>query len=447
MIKSCNESGSGTSRYINAEDINIAHGYKIELFAEGLNSPSSILFTDNGDLYIADSGYITGMPSISRLVNDHFELVADDFDVPLTGIAYQNGDIYVSHKSIITVLRSDGTREDIITGLPSFGDFSNSRVAFGRDNKMYFGQGTATNSGVVGPDNLWVADHPGLHDKPGSYILLNGQNFESDNILLPNATKTIQTGAFSAFGEMNTPHEIRKAVVKASGSILRSNIDGTDLELVAWGLRSPSYVKFDESDRLFVSNNGYDIRGSRPVANAPDEFHFITPGLWYGWPDYAGGEPLTLDRFRTEGGDPVENLLINHPNIPPTPFAIFPPESTIIGFEFNYNADFGPRGDAYIAEFGSVLPGMFRISNPPQYTGVGHRISRIDMFTGNTSTFAINKSGFSSTITREGGFGRPADIAFGPDGAMYVVDMGTNDVLDPTIFIPYTGVIWRISKV
>lgn len=68
MIKSCNESGSGTSRYINAEDINIAHGYKIELFAEGLNSPSSILFTDNGDLYIADSGYITGMPSISRLI-------------------------------------------------------------------------------------------------------------------------------------------------------------------------------------------------------------------------------------------------------------------------------------------------------------------------------------------------------------------------------------------
>lgn len=434
-------------RYLNTNDINIAQGYKIELFAEGLNSPSSILFTGDGDLYIADSGYITGNPSVYRLSNDRFELVAEGFNVPLTGFTYREGDIYVSHKSTITVLRRDGTRSDIITGLPSFGDYSNSRVAFGSDDKMYFGQGTATNSGVVGPDNLWVPNYPSLHDKPGAYILINGQNFESINMLLPNSNEKILTGAFSAFGESNTPHEIRKGIVKASGSILRANPDGTDLELVAWGLRSPSYVKFDEADRLFVSNNGYDIRGSRPIANAPDEFHFITPGLWYGWPDYAGGEPLTLDRFRPEGGKPLEFLFMNHPNVPPRPFAIFPPESTIIGFDFNYNSDFGPRGDAYIAEFGNVLPGMFQIPTPPQYTGVGHRITRIDMFTGNTSTFAINKSGFSASITREGGFGRPSDIAFGPDGAMYVVDMGTNDIIDPRIFIPYTGVIWKISRI
>lgn len=241
------------------------------------------------------------------------------------------------------------------------------------------------------------------------------------------------------------PFEIRKGVIRASGSILRANLDGTELEDVTWGLRSPSYLKFDKDDRLFVSNNGCDIRGSRPIANAPDEFQLIKPGSWYGWPDYAGGEPITSSRFRPEGGKQPEFLLTNHPSLPPDPFTIFPPGSTIIGFDFNYNSTFGPIGDAFIAEFGSV---MIRTIGGliPQYTGIGHRISKIDMFTQGVTTFAINKSGLPSSNTQEGGFARPSDIAFGPDGAMYIVDMGINDINNPNVFLPNTGVIWKITK-
>jgi hypothetical protein len=103
-------------------------------------------------------------------------------------------------------------------------------------------------------------------------------------------------------------------------------------------------------------------------------------------------------------------------------------------------------GDIYIAEFGSVTPRTYGNATA-QYEGVGHRVSKINTFTGAVSTFAINKSGFSASITREGGFGRPSDIAFGPDGAMYVVDMGINEITDPNKFIPFTGVIWRITKI
>jgi glucose/arabinose dehydrogenase len=445
ILYTCQQSESSSNRYLNPNDINIVPGYKIEVFAEGLNSPSSILFTDAGEMLIADSGYITGNPSVSHLVNGQFELLADDFNVPLTGINYRNGDIYVSHKGMVTVLRMDGSRIDLISGLPSCGDYSNSRVAFGPDNKLYFGLGTLTNSGVVGLDNLWVKDYPCAHDVPGSYILLNGQNFATNNMLLGAGSEIIYTGAFTPFGETNDPHEIRKGVTKASGSMLRANLDGTNLELVAWGLRSPSYVKFDERGRLYVSNNGYDIRGSRPIANAPDEFHYIEPGQWYGWPDYAGGEPVTLDRFRPEGGKPIEFLLMNHPNVPPKPYAAFPPESTIIGFEFNYNTNFGARGEIFITEFGSVKPRTYG-NDVIQYASVGHKISRIDTFSGAVTTFAINKSGFPASITKEGGFDRPCDIDFGPDGAMYVVDMGINDISDPNIFIPNSGVIWRIYR-
>lgn len=432
------------TRNIDPQDILLPPGYTIEVFAEGLNTPSSILFTEDGDILIADSGYITGNPTISRIVDNRFEVIASGFNVPLTGINYRNGAIYVSHMGAVTVIRRDGSRQDIIRGLPSYGDYSNSRVDFGMDGKMYFGQGTATNSGVVGPDNLWVSERPFFHDRPGSYILINGQNFESENVLLNHMEEIAVTGAFSQFGEANKPFEVRKGVTKASGSILRANLNGTGLELVAWGLRSPSYVKFDEGGRLFVSNNGCDIRGSRPIANAPDEFHVVQQGVWYGWPDYVGGEPVTLPRFRPEGGPQPEFLITNHPNIPPIPFAVFPPTSTIIGFDFNYNSAFGPRGDVYIAEFGRVRPLTY--DEPwAQYSGVGHRVSRINMQTGGITTFAVNRSGFPSSITREGGFGRPADVAFGPDGAMYIVDMGTNTLDNPNDFVPNTGVIWRVS--
>lgn len=50
------QTGSRT-RYLNSNDIVIENGYSIEVFAEGIDAPSSIPFTENGDLIIANSGY------------------------------------------------------------------------------------------------------------------------------------------------------------------------------------------------------------------------------------------------------------------------------------------------------------------------------------------------------------------------------------------------------
>ncbi|MBB2182900.1 hypothetical protein H0486_08425 [Lachnospiraceae bacterium MD1] len=443
-IKACNQERTVT-RYLNPEDINLPPGFTIEVYAEGLNEPSSLLFTDEGEMIIATSGYIFGYPSVSRLVDGRLGLISNQFHIPLIGITYHNGDIYVAHRGTVSVIRRDGTQEDIITGLPSFGDYSNSRVAFDIDNKMYFGIGTATNSGVVGADNLWVKDYPQFHDYPGDYIILNGQNFTSNNVLIKASHESTQTGAFSPFGEMNIPYETRKGVIKASGGVMRSNPDGSELELVSWGLRSISYMKFDQLNRLFLCNNGYDIRGSRPIANAPDEFHLLHPGLWYGWPDYASGQPVTSTIFRPAAGEPPQFLLTNHPNVPPAPYASFPPDATIVGFDFDNEGLFGPPGDVYIAEFGSIRPFTYT-DVIPQYTNVGHRVSRIDMFTGSVTSFAVNRSGFPSYVTGGGGFGRPSDVVFGPDEAMYILDTGLNTLEDPNRFIPYTGVIWRVTR-
>jgi glucose/arabinose dehydrogenase len=433
-----------SERYVNPRDITIESGYSIEVFAEGLDAPGSILFTDEGELLIANSGYTTGNASVSILRNGFFEIIADNFHMPLLGINYKNGEIYVAHKGCITTINQGGIKKNIITGLPCYGDYSNCRVDFGPDGKMYFGLGTATNSGIVGTDNLWVHDHSCFCDIPGAPIILNGQNFLSDNILIANNDEKINTGAFKPFGESNSLHEVRKGVIKAGGSILRANTDGSDLELVAWGLRCPAYLKFYQN-QLYVSNNSYDVRGSRPIGNAPDELLHIVEGTWYGFPDFAGGEPVNTPRFRPNGGAQPELLLTCHPSIPPRPYAIFPPDSFISGFDFNKNREFGNVGVIYIAEFGSIQ--LSTIGGAKElFPTSGYKVSKVNPFNGNVTTFAINKSGFPSYITREGGLGRPVDIAFGPDGAMYIVDMGISSRENPNIIIPYTGVIWRVTR-
>ena len=115
-----------------------------------------------------------------------------------------------------------------------------------------------------------------------------------------------------------------------------------------------------------------------------------------------------------------------------------------MGFDFNYNSAFGPYGNIYIAEFGSRVSAA--ASDSVSYSGRGHRISEIDTNTRTVKTFALNKSGFPSSVSLEGGFERLADVVFGPDGAMYGLDLGLSVRTDPNVYVPNTSVIWRIKR-
>lgn len=442
-ISTNNPVPEASTRYLNPSDIVLPAGYRIEVYMSGLNEPSCMTFTQEGDLYIAESGIISDNNRVFRVRSGRVEYIASGFNSPITGINSFDGDIYVSHKCHISVIKQDRSVKVLIGGLPCNGDYGISNVAFGNDGKLYWGQGTATNSGVVGTDNHWLSNCPLLCDIPGNYIILNGQNFASPNILA-NSNEVVYTGAFSPFGISNREYEMRKGVIKASGSILRSNLDGSEMELVAWGFRHPSHIAFDSSFHLFTANQGFDKRGNRPIVNAPDEFDLVEKDVWYGWPDYAGGEPVTYARFRPEGGIQPDFLLTNHPNVPPRPYAIFPSYSGLMGFDFNYNRNFGPYGDVYISEYG--IDHFFINDDTTPYAGFGHRVSRIDMATRGITTFAINKSGFPATVTGGGGFERPCDVRFGPDGNLYVLDFGTIMTRYPNRYVPNTGVIWRIIR-
>lgn len=193
------------TRYLNPSDIYIKKGYSINIFATGLDSPCCILFSNAGDMLIGCSGENSGNPCVLQNVYGHFETIAEQFHVPLTGININNKGLYVSHKGTITVLNWDGSRIDILSGLPCFGDYPNGRVSFDWNGKMYFGLGTATNSGVVGNDNKWVLSHPLACDNPGNYIILNRQNFETSNMFTKNVGEKILTGGFSLTAARTLP--------------------------------------------------------------------------------------------------------------------------------------------------------------------------------------------------------------------------------------------------
>src|SRR4051812_12903920 len=142
-------------------------GYRIDIVASGLTYPSSVEFDDRGRMYVAEAGFVFGDgAAVARVVRidtaGHIELVADQLNAPITDLLWHGGRLYISHRGKISVLI--GSRvQDIVTGLPSFGDYQNNQLSVGPDGKLYLGQGTVSNSGVVGADNFaygWLAKHP-----------------------------------------------------------------------------------------------------------------------------------------------------------------------------------------------------------------------------------------------------------------------------------------------
>jgi hypothetical protein len=85
-------------RELDPNRISVPAGYQIDVFAQGLNAPIGMVFTETGDMLIADSGLATMNPQVLRMSIRGIEVVAEGFNVPLTGINYKNGHIYVSHK-------------------------------------------------------------------------------------------------------------------------------------------------------------------------------------------------------------------------------------------------------------------------------------------------------------------------------------------------------------
>lgn len=577
-----------------AEGAAVPTGFRAEVVLHSLTYPTSVEFDRAGRLYVAEGGYIYGdevaVARILRVKDDgRLETIAEQLNGPITDLLWHDERLYISHRGKISVWEGGHVR-DIVSGLPSGGDHHNNQMAMGPDGKLYFGQGVATNSGVVGLDNFklgWLSKYPEVRDVPAKDIRLTDQAFSTADPLSlfsaqgqqksrpaaeqhdqdseanaaapagrqhtghspatqkpsakgstqhptdrnssgathadhgratpvdkdrsnrtnkpdaadgdqkhdghgakekqsktddqshadvqiatggdkqaasdneheghPDATDDaaqsspfVKTYAFQPFGETPPADGAVRGTTKANGTILRMNLDGSDLEVYAWGLRNPFGLGWSAEEKLYASDNGYDERGSRPIAHAPDSVWQIKQDAWYGFPDYAGGTPVTDARFRPERGAAPKFLMRDHPQVE-RPLLNLPNHVGAAKLAFSHSPEFGFVGEMFLALSGDMNP----ITGEHDERS-GFEVVRISLKGGEPETFfkarqsALGPQGAEYVATA--GPRRPVDVAFSKDGKdLYVVDIGAMAIVSTAAGpmprpYPGTGVVWRVSR-
>ncbi|WP_155827722.1 PQQ-dependent sugar dehydrogenase [Gillisia sp. JM1] len=467
--------------------IKVPAGFKAVKLAEGLHLPTSVTWDDQGNLFVAEAGgglfpkLLAPMRIVQIMPNGTKMEVANlgesGLEPSLVGITWHNGWFYITHRAedltgAVSRVNKAGKVELLFKGIIDNQDEHQiNDIQVGPDNMMYVSVGAAGNSGVVDKSIApWVKKSPGLHPRPCQDIVLIGRNFETPNFMTPEEGDKVRTGAFVPFGEATTPGQVIKGVTLCGGSILKFNPEnpmGT-LTTHAWGFRNLIGLAWDSKGNMYGGENGYDIRGSRPVNDVIDASLRIKEGMWYGAPDFsAGREPLTNPKFKVPDSLQVpiyindemigKNLgfVIDHKASGLTP----PDPSVVLGkHEINSSPsklDVAPAswgkmaGHVFVAEWGDLAPP----TNPLRKTPAGSQVVSINPANGQLETFVSNTKGKgpASNFGMAGkGLDRPFDVKFGPDGSMYIVDYGVMTVdlskVPPFSYDVNSGVIWKITK-
>ena len=294
-----------------APALKLAPGYLAELYATGLRRPTALAFGPDGLLYATqETGEVVAVGRGSARPR----VLARDFRTPL-GLAWSGSTLFVSAQGSLHRLVARGnrvvSRRPITTGLP-FGRHQQDTVALGPDGRLYLGSGSTCNACV-----------------------------EKD---------------------------------ARSGTILSVKQDGSDLRIVARGLRNPFGLAFEPgAERLYVSDNARDDLGESEPA---ETIVLVKEGANYGWPGCWSSWRERELRGSCRGVT--------------KPVALLEPHSSANSLTFW-------RGRLFVAEWGQYLSERW-----------GRKLVRIDVRTGRWTTFAD-------------GFEHPLGLAVEPGGAALLV--------------------------
>jgi len=220
--------------------LKVPEGFKISLYADGLNAPRM--------LRVAEAGVLVSLPHEGKVLllqdndgdgrADKREPVVENLNRP-HGIDLHGGWLYVAETDAVGRMafnsktgQVEGAYQRILTGLPSDNGHWTRTVKFGPDGWLYVTVGSSCNVCI--------------EEKP------------------------------------------------ARAAMLRLRPDGREQQLYATGLRNS--VDFDWSPldgEVYATDNGRDWLGD---AFPPDELNHIVEGGFYGWP-YASGNKVSDPDF------------------------------------------------------------------------------------------------------------------------------------------------------
>ncbi|MGY3437505.1 MULTISPECIES: hypothetical protein [unclassified Marinovum] len=372
-------------------------------------------------LFLAESGLdARGRPGVGRVLRvreGQTTELCGGLRAPVTGLTLHHGALYVSEGGrpgrISRIDVATGGRITLLDGLPGGGDY-HTNTPMVHNGWLYFGQGAASNSGVVSWDPVtmpWINGTDLPHDLPGVEIELA-------------ADGAGRSAAFQAFG-VTAPAGTRIAAhLPCTSGVMRCRLDGTGLELVAWGMRNPFGLTALPDGRILAVDLGMNDRGTRPVGQTQSVIWELTPGAWYGFPDFAAGVPVSDPQFKSQrpGGAQPKPLLANHAELGPVPqpIARFAPNSGPTQMLFD-----PASGGLFVALFGDKRP----ITGMPG-AKAGRSLIRVDIQTGTLVTCAV------------AGLHRPIDLCWQGDDLL-LLDFGAYE-LEPGGTLKAKGATGRL---
>ncbi|MCM0674555.1 hypothetical protein NCC78_07630 [Micromonospora phytophila] len=452
---------------VDPSDVVVPDGYRVEVVLVGLSMPCGMGFAEDGTLYVLEGGstwptrpYVPAR--ILRLDPDgHLGVVAEEALGGPRHVAVHGDALLVSckggrHARIDHIDIATGSSRVLVDGLPNGGWHEPGGPVFGPDGLMYFAQGSVSQQGVVLPQGFQVdlARHMGVHDVPGEDVVLTGNNVQTYDPTAPYPY-LVETGPFKPFRTPARRGEVVRGSLKCSSGLWRAQPDGTEMELVAWGLRNPYGMAFGEDGDLYVTDNDFEETGDRAIRGDPDRIWRIdaarTPHgsidrpAWYGFPDVCGdGLPAWHESHLPRRGRPAEPLIEDPPPWAGPAVFLEKPHSAMAGLDVSRSDSFGYRGRLFACEWGTLAP-----MNSPDPADLEHgfRVVAVDPADGTSESFMRNPRPGPASALGTGGLERPVDAKFAPDGSLYVLDFGVSRVMETTnMSYGHTGVLWRVVR-
>ena len=351
-------------------------GFKVTLYADGLNRPRLIRKAPNGDLFVAVS-YSNEILVYRGVGHDgkykKMETFADGLSQPFGIAFYPLGPnpkwVYVGN--------------------------TDSVVRFPYKNG---------NMKASGPPEK-------LTDLPGGGKLRGGGHWTRDIAFSKDGTKMfVSVGSHSNVDDPDThPEEFHRA------NVLEFTPEGKFVKIYAYGIRNCVGEAINPTTgQLWCSTNERDMLGDNLV---PDYITHIQEGGFYGWPWwYMGGHQ-----------DP--RLAGKHPELKSkviTPDVLLQPHFASLEMTFYEGSQFPSeyKGDAFAAEHGSWNKSH----------RAGYEVIRVPMHDGKaTGEYEDFLTGFTTSDGHV--WGRPVGVTVGEDGSLFVTDDGSGSIWH----VSYTG--------
>ena len=340
-------------------EASLPDGFQLEVFAEGLNLPSSLAFApdgsnrlfvnelQSGEIKVFVDGKLKKKPfaKIETKVNGSFPYAGEN---GLIGIAFDND--YATNKFV------------------------------------YFTAAIIENGGIFGKVFRFTDNNNRGEDET---IILEGAQANPGH-QIQSLTHGPDGKLYVAVGDAGFVNDVED-LNSLLGKILRINPDGSTPDDNPYGDNPVYAIGFRNNYDLVFRGN--DLITTENGASDNDELNIVMPGMHYGWPNNTGV---------TNNPDFVDPLFVWRQTVSPTGLMIY-------------------QGDQFPPEYkGKLFQVLFGKTFEAGPSEISKRIVMSDMIgDGQETTFDFE----DFLIYEDSGIGNPLDITEGPDGSVYFTDL------------------------